>query len=173
MLKSFRITLTGHISGFAAPSVGDIRNVSELPTKRGIVGMLGCCCGIKRKDPDLKEIYDSISINAFETPGFREYKTFKHLWDIQTARALPDENGDIPGFPTATIDEKTGKPKTKNASVQRFKGYLMDVSFQVIITAANDVADVLFEAVSDPVWIPYLGRKCCMLSEPMNPTWIN
>lgn len=163
--KTFRVTLEGLIHGWGSPSVDNVRNTAVIPEKRGIVGLLACCMGLKRGDPRIRNIYDSVKVDVTIDDDYAE--RYELLHDYQTVNGLPVSLGsnELTRFPTAKGDTKAG-------GIIRHKYYITDAVYYAYITAEEDLAEELYKAVEDPKWIPYFGRKCCLPSAPLAPTWI-
>ena len=157
MNKTFKIYLEGPFQASGAPSAGNVHNISSMPTKRGIAGLLGCCLGLPRGDKKLEEIYAGITIKV---KMVNRGKYPKRIRDFQVVSSL---NGEA--FPTAD-----GGTKPKNLIKTKF--YMSDAAYEVKIMAEEKLAQELFEAVKDPYWVPYLGRKCCMPSTKIEPKWV-
>lgn len=56
------ITLEGPMQAWGDHSTGNFKDTCLMPTKSGIVGLIGAAAGIRRGDPKLAEISSAISI---------------------------------------------------------------------------------------------------------------
>ena len=162
--KTFCFALEGAVHGWGAPSVDSVSNTTEIPEKRGIIGMLACCMGLKREDPRIAKLYEQTDINVTLDEAYRN--RMKVLRDFQTINGLPVNPGS-----SKLISLPTADGKTRSSGLIRYKYYVTDAKYHVTVTAEEELAEELFDAVNDPEWIPYLGRKCCLLSEPIIPVW--
>ena len=128
-----------------------VRRTYEAPTRSGIIGMLLAAKGISRSTArewfqKLKDLKMAVRIDR---PGVR-------WWDYHTVGAGI-------GMTTAGGGLKTGAQGTL---ITR-REYLADASFLVALQGKADLVDELHEAMQNPKWPPYLGRKCCPPSCPV------
>ena len=152
------------MQAWGAPSAVDVHAVSMIPTKRGVIGMIGCCMGIERGDPKLLQLSSAIEFDVSTITDENEDICARRIKDFQTVRPL-DKND---RFSKA----KREKALEKENAFVKTKYYVCDGSYRVTLTADEQTADEIFKALKDPVWIPYLGRKCCFPSEPIVPVWM-
>lgn len=119
------------------------RDSSDEPTKSGIVGLIGCALGYCRDDPRIvTEIESQIRIGVrVESPGtpLKDYHTIT--------------NG------------VTGKDNASTILTNRT--YLQDASFLVAIAGPEGLLKKVYEALTDPVWPIFLGRKSCPPTRPV------
>jgi CRISPR-associated protein Cas5/CasD subtype I-E len=81
-------------------------------------------------------------------------------WDYHTAGAgtgIRKAEGGV------KYTASTGEPETLLSRRQ----YLLDASFLVAIRGEERTIQRAIEALDDPVWPVFLGRKCCVPSEPV------
>lgn len=161
-MKSITINLCGPMQSYGYKNYFEQRKTKQKPTKSAIAGLLACCGGIHRDDKIIKEIEKSIEIEVeiFETPTsvgeLNEKKDYsKILSDYQIARGTKEN----------PIWNAMGKQKKTNLVI--IKEYLMDTYFKVRITDTDENIDKYTKWLEDPVWVPYLGRKCCVPSIPI------
>lgn len=128
-----------------------IRRAAEAPTKSGIIGLLCCALGLSRKEATQKQL----SILTPLRMGVRVDVPGVSFWDYHTVGAklrMP-------------IAEEAGKTK-KDALLSR-REYICDASYLVALQGDPALIQVLFNALKNPVWTLYLGRKCCPPSRPI------
>lgn len=156
--KYFSDQLTIHLCGpmqcYGRPKTGNTIRTCLKPTKSAITGILGCCAGIPRKDPRLKEISGSfaiVDIQAFHTPSFhsplRPKKKVETLTDFQSVRD-PDDTDSKPIFV--------------------YVEYIIDTYFQVTIAASPETIKQFKKWLDRPQYPACLGRKCCIPSMPFH-----
>jgi len=128
-----------------------VRRTAEAPTKSGVIGMLCASLGISREQagiewlPKLSQLRMGVRIDA---PGIR-------WWDYHTVGARMDMR----------IAEAEGK--TKPGAMLTRREYLCDASFLVALQSESGLIAELENAVKEPEWTLYLGRKCCVPGRPL------
>ena len=119
-----------------------------MPTKSGIVGLLGCALGVERDSPELAELAQSITIAVrADRPGVK-------FVDFQTVTGNP-------------LMAASGKPKTTGNTILSPHAYLQDACFTVFIETTDDWRERIVKALRDPKWCIYLGRKNCVPNRPV------
>ena len=140
--------LEGALQAWGEQSKWDFRDSSDFPTKSGIVGLIGCAMGLERGSPKLAEINDSINVAIrADRPGSRTI-------DFQTVTGNPLLNA-------------LGKPKSTGNTIVSQHAYLQDACFTVILEAEEDLISEIRDAIKNPKWCIYLGRKNCVPSRPL------
>ncbi|MGW5351046.1 type I-E CRISPR-associated protein Cas5/CasD [Streptomyces sp. NPDC004031] len=114
------------------------RTTENAPTKSGVLGLLAAAQG-RERTADL----DDLAALRF---GVRIDQPGTHIRDFHKARHLVTD-------------------KTMPLS-DRF--YLADAVFVAGVEGAAELIHRLYEAVREPVWLPYLGRRACPPSAPLD-----
>lgn len=145
------LRLEGPLQSWGTRSRWDVRDSAPEPTKSGIIGLLGCAMGIPSRDRRLQDELDaSLMLGVrVESPGLP-------LVDFHTITGmLPRADGGFKGSPDdpATIIS----PRT----------YLQDAAFLAVLGGPEDLIRRCHDAVLDPQWPVYLGRKCCVPTRPI------
>ena len=146
------LRLEGPLQSWGENAKWDFRDSSTMPTKSGIVGLLGCAMGQERGSQVLVELAQSITVAVrADRPGEK--------WvDYQTVTGTPLMNA--LGKPRK-ID---GKPANTFTSS---RCYLCDASFTVFIDTLPEWQQRIISALENPRWCMYLGRKNCVPSRPI------
>jgi CRISPR system Cascade subunit CasD len=121
------------------------------------VGLLACALGLNA-DAGLRALSESIHVGIrCDQPGTRlvDYHTIGGGYG-NSATLLTAEG-------KLKRTEATKEPHTEISK----RAYLHDASFFVAIQSDDETIAKLAEAVQDPVWIFFLGRKSCPPSEPV------
>ena len=142
------LRLEGMLQSWGEDSKWDFRDSADLPTKSGIIGLLGCALGLERGDPALAELGEAITIAVRADRG--GYRTT----DFQTVTGAPLRNAE-------------GKPKTGGNTIISRRTYLQDACFTVFIESDGALRARISEALRAPCWTLYLGRKSCVPSCPV------
>ena len=142
------LRLEGPLQSWGENAKWDFRDSSTMPTKSGIVGLLGCAMGQERGSQVLVELAQSITVAVrADRPGAK-------FVDFQTVQGDP-------------LMAATGKPKTTGNTILSPHAYLQDASFTVFIDTTAEWQQRIVSALENPRWCMYLGRKNCVPSRPI------
>lgn len=146
------LRLEGPLQSWGEHSKWDYRDTAMCPTKSGIVGLIGCAMGIKRNSEELYSISDSIKIAIrIDKPGIV-------LADFHTVR---------PTLPEGIIITSQGKPRGDSNTIVSRRQYLQDANFLVAVQGEKELLYKIREAMENPKWVIFLGRKSCVPSVPI------
>lgn len=138
------LRLEGPLQSWGENAKWDFRDSSTMPTKSGIVGLLGCAMGQERGSQVLLELARSITVAVrADRPGVK-------FVDFQT----------VQGKPLRTAD---GGKRSNNTFLSPH-AYLQDASFTVFIDTTPEWHQRIVSALENPRWCMYLGRKNCVPS---------
>ena len=145
-MKYLVLTLEGLMMSFGESDYWDVRGTNNFPTKSFIVGLISSGLGYLRGETEkIKNISENITVAC------REDKHPNILRDYHTI------------LDTMKADGK----KNENAVISP-RHYLTDGSFTVLIGLKDErIKDLIIQALTDPVWPSYLGRKSCVPSKPV------
>lgn len=132
------LVLAGPLQAWGSSSRFARRGTENAPTKSGVVGLLAAALGRERTD----EVSDLAALRfgvRVDQPGVR-------VRDYQTAHHM------VTG---------TSMPVS-----ERF--YLSDAVFVAAFEGEPTLIDHLHQAVRRPVYLPYLGRRSCPPSRPLD-----
>jgi CRISPR system Cascade subunit CasD len=143
------LRLEGPMQSWGASVAGDDRPSLDVPTKSGVVGIIGAALGIERED-----------VGPLQT--------------LHAALALVvrvDRAG-VPGVDYhTTLEVPTAEGKIREAAVLSRRGYLYDASFAVVVVLVADngpeLAGRIVAALGAPRFPLYLGRRACPPSVPV------
>ncbi|MDA1129537.1 MAG: type I-E CRISPR-associated protein Cas5/CasD [Chloroflexi bacterium] len=149
------LRLAGPMQSWGTSSQLQIRRTDECPSKSGVLGIVLCAMGISRED-SRRELQHLQQL----TMGVRIDRGGDRGWDYHTTGAkfgILSADGKIKN--TAS----TGEPETQLSRRQ----YLYDASFLVALQGPPLIIESCANALEDPVWPVFLGRKSCVPSEPV------
>ncbi len=131
------LRLAGPLQSWGADSRFQTRSTRREPTKSGVLGLLAAAKGIRRTD----SIEDLLTLRF----GVRTDQPGTVVRDFQTAHdwAHPDRKGEAPAMPLSN----------------RF--YLSDAVFIAGVEGDRSLLEGLDEAIRDPEFPLYLGRRSC------------
>ncbi|WP_432036476.1 type I-E CRISPR-associated protein Cas5/CasD [Streptomyces sp. HD1123-B1] len=132
------LRLTGPLQSWGASSRFARRTTERAPTKSGVLGLLAAAQGRDRV-ADLSDLAALTFAVRLDQPGTR-------VRDYQIAH-----HGD------------TGKSMPVS---ERF--YLSDAVFVVAVEGGEALIDALYAAVRAPTFLPFLGRRSCPPSRPID-----
>jgi CRISPR-associated protein Cas5/CasD subtype I-E len=140
------LRLSAPLMSFGEGDYWDIRGTGIFPSKSAIVGMLACCFGYDRNETEeISHLSDSVSVSSRQDNKFSLLRDFHTILD------------------TLKADGK----KNPNAVIS-IRQYLMEAEFSVLIsTKDSSLLEQIQNALQDPVWPPFLGRKSCIPSFPI------
>jgi len=145
------LRLEGPLQSWGERARWSIRDTAPEPTKSGIVGLLACALGLS-VDDDLQALSRSIRI------GIRCDRAGTVLRDYHTV-----VGGVMSAEGKVKINANTKEPET----VVSERYYLADASFLVAVQAESQLVARLRNALQDPTWPFYLGRKSCPPATPV------
>lgn len=147
--------LTGPMQSWGTGSRFQIRRTDSIPSKSGVIGMLLCAGGVSREASE---------------EALRRFRTFKmgvridHPglldWDYHTAGA---HIGIRSAEGKTKITASSGKPETLLSRRQ----YIYDASFLVALQGDPVLISESAISLQNPEWPVFLGRKCCIPTEPV------
>jgi CRISPR system Cascade subunit CasD len=132
------LQLAGPLQSWGATSRFARRTTENAPTKSGVIGLLASAQGLDRT-ADLAPLAALRFGVRIDQPGTR-------LRDFQTAHHM-DTDESLP-------------------LSERF--YLSDAVFIAAVEGPDKLITELYEAVRAPVYLPYLGRRSCPPSRPID-----
>lgn len=164
------LRLEGPLQSWGTRSRWDVRDTGPLPTKSGVIGLLGCALGYRTGDPRLGS-----ELAAGLRFGVRVDRPGSVLRDYQIVSGyLPTAEGTYrySGVKTATsLAGLDADPEAVPATLPSPRLYLEDAAFLVALEATAGATPGLLdrcaEAVRRPRWPLYLGRKACVPTRPV------
>ena len=150
-MKILLLRLEGLLQSWGDHSRWDHRDSTDMPTKSGVIGLLGCAMGIPRGDARLKELADGLQM------AVRADRIGVITTDFHTVQS---RIGNI-----STADRKS----KKNDTLVTPREYLQDACYTVFLSGNEQLLLKCCEALRHPVWVPCLGRRSCPPSRPILP----
>lgn len=155
MTNTVFLRLSGPMQSWGTESRLQLRRTDAYPSKSGVLGMILCAMGVRREDAPsvlgpLVELRMGVRLDRLGTKD----------WDYHTAGAgigIRKAEGGI---------KYTASTKEPEPQLSR-RQYLYDASFLVALHGEPDTISQVVAALRNPVWPVFLGRKCCVPSEPV------
>lgn len=151
MTEFLILRLQGPMQAWGTHTYEDYRPVERFPTRSGLVGLLGACLGLGRKDVQSREALSA---------------SFQMAVRVDQRETEPVMFTD---FHTVLEARKTDGKPNKNPVVSH-REYLCDAHFTVVLRVTPDSEfslERLEQAVVSPCYTPVLGRRSCPLSLPL------
>lgn len=145
--------LSGPLQSWGTHSAFNERDTARFPTRSGIIGLLAASLGRRRGEPvdDLARL--SLTTRT-DRPGVL-------LRDLHTV------GGGLPAKGTVTTAEGKKRPPAQGTLLSH-RTYLADAAFTAALTGSNSaLLHECAEALRNPVWPPYLGRRSCPPQGPL------
>jgi len=154
-LAYLALRLEGPLQSWGFDSQYNRRNTGLMPTKSAIAGMCCAALGLNRGSDGEREFLVSFA------------KT------IMIAISVP-RNAVNKELPVRRLQDYHTVQNTRRASgginkdcVLTNRQYLTDASFGVVLTGERPLLEQISEALKNPVWGVWLGRKVCVPTTPI------
>lgn len=148
--------LEGPLQSWGERSHWDHRDTALMPTKSGVIGLLGCCLGYSRGDERLAALSRTLRMAVrADRPG-------RIMEDFHTVRGTG-----------GVLLAAGGKKRTGGDTILTPRQYLQGAAFQVFLEGGAETLRACACAMKSPHWPPYLGRKSCPPSVPLLPELVS
>lgn len=158
MVDYLVFTLVAPMGSFGGPAGHERRGSLSWPGRSAVLGLIGAALGVRRGDADgqarLGAWRVAVSVLSDSHP----------LRDFHTVQTVPTANIKRP----ATRRDALAALKSGDNPVITRRDYRTDCAFGVAIWG-GDAPEEVEAALKTPHFTPYLGRKSCPLSAPMDP----
>ena len=154
--KSFlALRLEGPLQSWGFDSQYNRRNTGLMPTKSAIAGMCCAALGLSRGSAGEEVFLDSFGkmvMTAIAIPrkGVKKDLPVRRLQDYHTVQNTRRASGTI-----------------NNDCVLTHRQYLTDASFGVVLEGESSFLQQIANALKDPVWGIWFGRKTCIPAAPV------
>jgi CRISPR system Cascade subunit CasD len=153
------LQLSGPLQSWGFDSRYTQRNTGLFPTKSAVAGMICAALGYSRGSQDEKVFLDHMRTCTLTTLSLVKYAgSEEKRWKIPTRR--------IEDFHTV-LGTKSADGKNKKDAVLTQRQYLCDAEFLALLEGPTDLVTSIGEALKNPVWGIWLGRKACIPSKPV------
>ena len=154
-MKTVLLRLAGPLQSWGTQGRFSIRDTDREPSKSGVLGLVGAALGMQRDDvttlSQLRGLHLAVRVDREGTP-LRDYHTVG--------------GGRYRGSPHGIWSIEKGRKEQLTALTQRY--YLTDASFLAALGGdAHPLVERIAQALQDPVWPLFLGRRACPPSEPI------
>lgn len=143
------------------------RDTQTFPTKSGVLGLLCSALGAGGEQRALLAEFSTLSQTAISF--VRGKQTTKGVIKQDREHLLRDFHMVGSGYdkqdPWASLlipKTSEGKPAVGGGSKMTYRYYLQDAAFAVVLEVPVDKAETIAQALQNPAWDIYLGRKNCV-----------
>ncbi|HBQ18958.1 MAG TPA: type I-E CRISPR-associated protein Cas5/CasD [Myxococcales bacterium] len=147
-MKSVVLRLEGPLQSWATQSKLGVRDTDREPSKSGVLGLVGAALGMDRGDD----------------------VTLARLSELELAVRVDRAGSLLHDYHTAGGGTFRGKPYTVwgvKDCVPSHRYYLQGASFVAALGGADHWVERIAQALEEPRWPLYLGRRSCPPSEPV------
>lgn len=165
--RTLLLWLEGPLQAWGHDSKFGVRNTQNFPTRSGVLGLL--CCARGTGGPEIEWLSEMntlpMEVRAYARadkngdPLLRE----PPLCDFQMVGSGYDDSDPWQSLLIPKTSE--GKKAVGGGTKMTYRYYLQDSVFAVALQVPADQADSLADALQNPVWELYLGRKNCAPTE--------
>ncbi|SEI65499.1 CRISPR system Cascade subunit CasD [Allopseudospirillum japonicum] len=159
--------LEGPMQAWGHDSKFGVRDTLSFPTRSGVMGLL--CCARGASGPET-EWLEAMAASEMEVRAYA--RVDKNGQPVMREPALRDFHMVGSGYDDTDPWQNLLIPKTSEGkkavgggTKMTYRYYLQDSAFAVALQVTSDQAEVLADALQNPVWTLYLGRKNCVPTE--------
>lgn len=155
------LQLQGPLQAWGFGSQYNRRNTGLMPTKSGIFGMCLAALGIDRGSTEEKDWLEKCAqLRLLVVAVPRSTKKYGDKLHELPVRRITD-------FHTV-LNTKSAEGSPKKDAVLTYRQYLCDASFACLLSGRAELISELGNALDNPVWGIWLGRKACIPTAPVN-----
>jgi len=167
-MSCLALYLTAPLQSWGVGAKFNERPTLSFPSRSGILGLLAAACGVDRSDDAwlVRAAALKVAVRAYRcadrgSDGMRltDYHTVGGGYDALDKKKQPWEY-------RMAVAKAEGGVKTELTH----RDYLLDAAFGVLVSASDEVECLVQEMarhLENPVWGVWLGRKCCIPTEPV------
>lgn len=155
------LRLDGPMQAWGTHTYEDFRPSNLFPTRSGLLGLLGACLGIDRRDQKSLE-----RLAASAEFAVRVDRNAIRPGNDEPARK---EATNLPDYHTVLAARKVDRSVNQNPVVSR-REYLFDAAFTVAVgekAGAPVKLETIADALRRPAYTPVLGRRSCPIARPL------
>lgn len=156
------LRLDGPMQAWGSHTFEDFRPSNLFPTRSGLLGLLGACLGIDRRDhAGLVQLATSVEFTV---------RADRAVLRPDAEKAMPKAAVKLLDYHTVYEARRANRPPKQGETIQSWREYLFDAAFTVAIGEKQN-ASVTLTAIADallrPCFTPVLGRRSCPITRPL------
>lgn len=161
-----------YYSSISNTSLRDTFYTNICPTRSAITGLIGSALGYQRNSKELSELtnklvnikYKLVNIDQFPITIMTDFQTVRSFTKYTTFQNR-QKQGHLIDFNTVDGDIKNAEDPKNN--IIKKVDYLQNADFNVYIGSDDCFLKEIYQAIQNPVYPLYLGRKCCIPNKPI------
>jgi len=158
--------LEAPLQSWGADSRFGRRGTLEFPTKSGVLGLLCCALGAGGEQRELLSEMATLTQSIISFGRKRENSRGERrivdreplLRDFQMVGSGYDEKNP---WEKLLIPQKSDGTSASEGSKITYRYYLQDAAFAAVAQVPEEKAAIFADALENPCWDIYFGRKCC------------
>lgn len=162
MAQFLIMRLDGPMQAWGTHTYEDFRPSNLFPTRSGLLGLLGACIGIERKDRDgMEQLAGSVEFAV---------RVDKSALRAEDGRTSLKSHLKFPDYHTVRDARRANRAPKEGETIQSRREYLYDAAFTVAIGARSQAAmtlDAIAPCLRLPRYSPVLGRRSCPIARPL------
>ncbi len=155
------LLLDGPLQSWGFSSRFQRRTTALYPTKSGVIGLICAAMGLAKGSQQERALLPQLAKMTMTSAAIPRRRG--HPWpggvEDLSVRRLED-------YHTVLGTRRASGAMNPDAVVSR-RQYLQEACFGVILEGRSDLVGRAAEGLKDPVWGVWLGRKCCIPSQPV------
>ncbi|MDD3585950.1 MAG: type I-E CRISPR-associated protein Cas5/CasD [Thermoguttaceae bacterium] len=159
------------MQSYGVESRYDRRTTLPFPTRSAVTGILCAALGIERDDRDFLAKMAELTIETLELPRLVSSKKNEKKKEMIVSRLI-DYHTIGGGYEKNVPAQKSNIPRKADGkpgdTVQSYREYLLDARFGILISGNDILIEQCQDALDNPKWGVWFGRKCCVPASPIN-----
>jgi len=171
------LLLDGPLQAWGASSRFQRRTTELFPTKSGVVGMVCAAMGLSKGSAEEQRLLPALAefdmtvlviprIRSNARTGRTRALDIRRMEDYHTVGGGYDPRTE-PQSITRTASGKVNQKRGQAVAVVTHRQYLLDARFGVLLDGAHSLLGRAADALRNPVWGVWLGRKTCIPAAPL------
>jgi CRISPR system Cascade subunit CasD len=163
MTRYLLLWLQAPLQSWGSDSRFGRRDTLNFPTKSGVMGLLCCALGYGGEQREFLAEFLPLKQTVISFVRSRNDKKIDREPLLRDFHTVGNGYDDRDPWQTLLIPKTAdGKKAVGGGSKLTYRYYLQDAFFAVILEVPSDKADMIADALKNPVWDLYLGRKSCV-----------
>ncbi len=161
--KTILLWLEAPLQSWGCDSKFNRRDSLDFPTKSGVLGIVLCAMGASGEQRELLARFASLKQMAISF-GYASKGAKPSLQPLlRDFQMIGSGYNDKDEWEKNFIPKtKEGKPAVGGGTKLTYRFYLQNATFAVLLETPEDLAESVAEALKNPVYPIYLGRRCCV-----------
>lgn len=167
--KALAIYLDGPLQAWGVASRFQYRETENLPTKSGVLGIVAAAIGIDKyatNEAERLKPLANLNFSVFRALRIGQERPVERLSDFHTVGGGYDRKDPREKMHVC----RTADRKVSANAVITHRTYLNDARFIAVFEGDDQLLSKCAEALQNPRWGVWFGRKACLPASPLCPT---